>query len=135
MGRVLVKRQKDFFDALLADYGIEQVTAIVMEDNESSNKAQNGLIKRYGGNSYKKTVHDVQTGKEISCNAYVVNTDTRLQDRLEKARQNLSSKGEDKQGSRGKISKLRKIGTEKNKPVKKTTLDWSKVSETGRHTL
>lgn len=124
-----------FFDALRTDYGIEQMTAIVMEDNVSSNKAQESLVNRYGGKSYKKVMKDVKTGKEIPCNAYVVNTDTSLQDRLEKARQNLSSKGEDKQESRGKISKLRGIGTEENKPVKTTTLDWSKVSETGRHTL
>ena len=130
-----------FFDSLRNNYGIDEITATVFEDNDNSNNAQKKLVERYGGKSYKKKMN-TRTG-EIICNAYIISTDTSgnskylyHNDRLKDVRQKLAlhhsaeilSKQDDSNGLN--LNKLRGIGQRKTVPIHKTTLDSSLVRST-----
>ena len=109
--------KKQFFDALQNDYGITQVTATVLQDNDNSNRAQNKLIERYGGKSYKKEML-TPTGK-IVCNSYLISTDTSGNSKhLYQSNNELSIEH---------LHKLRGIGPQVAHPIQKRSLDMTLV--------
>ena len=67
--------KRQLFDNL-NKYGIKEVVANAMADNERSNMAQKKLVNSYGGFSYVCSGIDNVTGKVVYANRYVVSTDT-----------------------------------------------------------
>lgn len=71
---IIGKAQKLFFDELRKK-GINEVSATVLSDNASSNRAHNKMLDDYGGRTYQ--VHGDPDGKGVQYfNRYIINTDT-----------------------------------------------------------
>ena len=71
---IIGKAQKLFFDEL-REKGINEVSATVLADNASSNRAHNKMLDSYGGKTYQ--VHGDSDGNGVQYfNRYIINTDT-----------------------------------------------------------
>lgn len=124
----------------LNKYGINEVVANAMADNERSNNAQKKLINNYGGFSYTCSGIDNETGNAVYANRYVVSTDTSgnskklykdknteyINTQIDRIRSKITAKNIDNNETGKKntdiISKLRGRSTQPKAPYKHTSI-------------
>ena len=74
-GRGIVGKAKNLFFDEIRSLGINEVTGTVLSDNDSSNRAQEKMMDRYGGRMYQVYGDSDGTGIKYY-NRYVISTDT-----------------------------------------------------------
>ena len=130
-GRGIVGKAKNLFFDEIRELGIKEVTGTVLSDNDSSNRAQEKMMDKYGGRMYQVYGDSDGTGIKYY-NRYVISTDTSGKSRdlykdnqqekvdaeLERVRQKIV---ENKDPSKT-IAELRGISSTTKVPYKPQTL-------------